>query len=70
MMLVAGAGVKGGRTTARWPGLGDGTRVDDDLTVTTDYRNVLAEVIARRFPDRSLAGVFPGLGYAPVGLMR
>jgi uncharacterized protein (DUF1501 family) len=70
MMLVAGGGVKGGRYYGRWPGLGDGRQVDDDLRVTTDYRNVFAEVIARRFPDRSLAGVFPGLGYAPVGLMR
>ena len=61
MMLVAGAGVKGGKYYGTWPGLGDGTQVDADLQVTTDYRNVFAEIITRRFPDRSLAGVFPGL---------
>jgi uncharacterized protein (DUF1501 family) len=69
MMLLAGAGVKGGRYYGTWPGLGDGKQVDADLAVTTDYRNVFAEVITRRFPDRSVAGVFPGLTYAPVGLI-
>ena len=37
--------------------------------MTTDYRNVLGEVVTRRFPDRSIASVFPGLGYSPLGLM-
>ena len=70
MMLVAGGGVKGGAYYGSWPGLGSGDQVDDDLQVTTDYRNVLGEVITRRFPDRSIAGVFPGLPYAPVNLMH
>jgi uncharacterized protein (DUF1501 family) len=69
MMLVAGAGVKGGSYYGRWPGLGDGRQVDDDLEVTTDYRNVFAEIINRRFPGRSVSEVFPGLSYDPVGLM-
>jgi uncharacterized protein (DUF1501 family) len=69
MMLVAGGGVKGGAYYGRWPGLGDGRQVDADLQVTTDYRNVLGEVVTRRFPDRSIASVFPGLTYAPLGLM-
>jgi len=67
MMLVMGAGVKGGRYYGSRPGLGTGS--DDDLQVTTDYRNVFGEIVARRFPDRSLAEVFPGLSYSPVGLM-
>jgi uncharacterized protein (DUF1501 family) len=69
MMLVAGGGVKGGKYYSRWPGLGSGTQVDDDLQVTTDYRDVFGEVIARRFPERSLATVFPGLRTNPLGLM-
>jgi uncharacterized protein (DUF1501 family) len=69
MMLVAGGGVKGGKYYGQWPGLGDGKQVDDDLKVTTDYRNVLGEIVASRFPDRSVAGVFPGLTYSPLGLM-
>ncbi len=69
MMLVAGGGVKGGKYYGTWPGLGTGTAVDDDLQVTTDYRDVLGEVIGTRFPDRSLSSVFPGLSPSPLGLM-
>jgi uncharacterized protein (DUF1501 family) len=69
MMLLAGAGVKGGRYYGTWPGLGTGSQVDADLQVTTDYRTVLAEIVARRFPERSVAGVFPGFSYSPLGVM-
>ncbi len=69
MMLLAGAGVKGGKYYGRWPGLSDGKLVAGDLQVTTDYRNVLGEVVSRRFPQASLGEVFPGLSYAPLGVM-
>jgi uncharacterized protein (DUF1501 family) len=69
VMLLAGAGVRGGRYHGSWPGLGATKMVDGDLKVTTDYRNVFAEVISRSFPDRPLSSVFPGLTYAPLGLM-
>ncbi len=69
MMLVAGAGVKGGHYYGRWPGLDTGSTSDGDLAVTTDYRNVLGEVVARRFPDRSVPALFPGLSYSPLGFM-
>jgi uncharacterized protein (DUF1501 family) len=69
MMLVAGGGVRGGRYYGSWPGLGSGNEADADLRVTTDYRNVLGEIVARRFPDRSVASVFPGVTYAPTGVM-
>ncbi len=70
MMLVAGGGVKGGQYYGSWPGLGAGKLVDGDLKVTTDYRNVLGEVVTSRFPDRSIGKVFPSLAYNPLGLMR
>ena len=70
MMLVMGGGVRGGRYYGSWPWLRDATLEDGDLAVTTDYRNVLGEVITRRFPDRSIGKVFPGLAYAPVGAMQ
>jgi uncharacterized protein (DUF1501 family) len=68
-MLVMGGGVRGGRYYASWPGLGSGALQDGDLAVTTDYRNVLGEVVSNRFPTRSATSVFPGLTYRPVGLM-
>lgn len=66
-MLVAGAGVGGGRYYGRWPGLENA--VDADLRVTTDYRSVLAEVVAKRFPTASIPSVFPGFTRENVGVM-
>jgi uncharacterized protein (DUF1501 family) len=66
VMLVAGAGVKGGRYYGRWPGL---TQDDDaDLLVTTDYRSVLSEIVRSRF-GASTAQVFPGFAPEAVGVM-
>lgn len=69
MMLLMGGGVLGGYHGS-WPGLGTDKLVEGDLAVTTDYRNVLGEVVAKRFPDRSPTSVFPGLAYRPIGVMR
>jgi uncharacterized protein (DUF1501 family) len=66
VMLLAGAGVKGGRYYGTWPGLADD--LDSDLLVTTDYRSVLAEVVSTRF-GASTAAVFPHFSPAPVGVM-
>ncbi len=57
VMFLAGAGVKGGRYYGRWPGLENS--LDADLTVTTDFRSVLSEVVLSR-TDASAAQVFPG----------
>ena len=61
--------MKGGQYYGSWPGLGNGSPCDGDLKVTTDYRNVLGEIVRTRFPDRPLNDVFPGLTYRPLGLM-
>ncbi len=68
-MLVMGAGVRGGEYHGRWPGLGSSTGIDDDLAVTTDYRQVLGEVVHKRFPGKAVATVFPGTPYDPIGVM-
>jgi uncharacterized protein (DUF1501 family) len=66
VMLVAGAGVRGGRYYGSWPGLTDS--LDADLAVTTDYRSVLAEIVAAR-TSASTAAVFPGFRRQRVGFM-
>ncbi|MFT4262865.1 MAG: DUF1501 domain-containing protein [Nocardioides sp.] len=60
MILLFGAGVRGGRYYGTWPTLAtpSSALVDDDLQVTTDYRDVLADVIASRFPGRSPSSLF------------
>jgi uncharacterized protein (DUF1501 family) len=70
MMLLMGGGVAGGKYYGQWPNLDANSLRDGDLKVTTDYRNVLGEVVSARFPDRSASSVFPGLVYAPLGVMR
>jgi uncharacterized protein (DUF1501 family) len=69
MMLLMGGGVRGGQYYGQWPGLANGKLVSGDLQVTTDYRNVLGEIVSARFPDRPLSQVFPGLTYRPLGVM-
>jgi uncharacterized protein (DUF1501 family) len=66
VMMAFGAGVKGGYY-GRWPGLSNS--LDSDLTVTTDYRNVLADVVGSRF-GASIPTVFPGLTRESVGFMQ
>jgi hypothetical protein len=66
VMFALGAGVRGG-FYARWPGLTFGS--DADLSVTTDYRDVLAEIVAAR-TSASVAAVFPGLARTPIGFME
>ncbi|WP_426247021.1 DUF1501 domain-containing protein [Nocardioides sp. LHG3406-4] len=65
VMFAVGAGVRGGYH-GRWPGLANS--YEADLAVTTDYRNVLADVVETRF-GASSATVFPGLKRSAVGLM-
>ena len=69
MMLLMGGGVRGGRYHGSWPGLGVGSQVEGDLKVTTDYRQVLGEVVHKRFPAKDVTSVFPGLSYAPLGVL-
>ena len=62
-MLLLGGGVRGGRVYGRWPGL-DPSRLYEgrDLAVTTDFRDVFAEILSARLGIKDLAPVFPGYG--------
>lgn len=59
VMLVAGGGVDGGRVIADWPGLNNGSlSAGEDLAVTTDYRQVLAEMLVQRLDTQEPGDVF------------
>ena len=63
-MFVMGGGVKGGKVYGRWPGLAPERLYEGrDLALTTDFRDVLGELVSRHSGNPSLQGVFPG--YAP-----
>ena len=60
-MFVLGGNVRGGRVIADWPGLAkDDLEGPGDLRVTTDYRDILGEIVARRLQNEQVAKVFPG----------
>jgi uncharacterized protein (DUF1501 family) len=46
-----------------WPGLNSNFLADGDLEITTDYRDVLGDILMRRTPNTDLSIVFPGYNY-------
>ncbi|HZB26525.1 MAG TPA: DUF1501 domain-containing protein, partial [Vicinamibacterales bacterium] len=59
-MMVIGGGVRGQRVYGRWPGLAREQRYDArDLEVTTDFRDVFAEIIVRHLGLEDPGAVFP-----------
>ncbi|WP_420640762.1 DUF1501 domain-containing protein [Candidatus Leptofilum sp.] len=69
MMMVLGGGINGGQVFARWPGLHDEQLVGPgDLAVTTDYRDVLGEIIQKRLNNPLLPAIFPDYTVNSLGL--
>lgn len=66
VMMAMGAGIAGNQVLGSWPGLA--TLVNGDLDATTDFRDVLAEIVEDRLGNSDLASVFPGHTVTPVGL--
>lgn len=60
-MFVLGGNVHGGKVHGRWPGL-DNHQLNEgrDLALTTDFRQVLGEVVNKTIGARNLDLVFPG----------
>ncbi|MDE3105251.1 MAG: DUF1501 domain-containing protein [Acidobacteriota bacterium] len=66
VMFVLGGNVRGGHVYGQWPGLApEQLNEGRDLTVTTDYRRVLAEVAWKSMGARNLEQIFPGAGLHP-----
>ncbi len=70
-MFVMGGPVKGGKVYGKWPGLGpDQLNEGRDLTLTTDFRSVLGEVIGGHLGSTNLQTVFPGFDNSPAKFPR
>lgn len=69
VMFLMGGGVVGGQVFADWPTLALNALDDGDLAITTDYRDVLAEVVGQRLGNPALGQVFPNFAPTPLGLM-
>jgi uncharacterized protein (DUF1501 family) len=60
VMILLGGGVEGGKVYGEWPELDTGNLFGPgDLAVTTDYRDVLSEVVLKRLGNPALAEIFP-----------
>ena len=61
VMFVMGGPVKGGKVYGQWPGLDQSQLYEGrDLALTTDFRRVIGEAVARHLGNKQLDEVFPG----------
>ncbi|MGZ4815217.1 MAG: DUF1501 domain-containing protein [Terriglobales bacterium] len=64
VMFVLGGPVRGSRIYGKWPGLApENLNEGRDLALTTDFRQVLGEVVSRHLGNKSMELVFPGYRY-------
>jgi uncharacterized protein (DUF1501 family) len=69
-MFVMGGGVRGGKIYGKWPGLqAEQLYEGRDLNLTTDFRDVLGELVMGQSGNPELATVFPGHTARPLGLL-
>jgi uncharacterized protein (DUF1501 family) len=71
MMFIMGGGIKGGKVYGKWPGLAkDQLYGPGDLNITTDFRDVLAEIVQNRMHNPKLDQVFPDYQPKMLGLTK
>ena len=62
MMMVMGGGINGNQVFTQWPGLHDDQLVGPgDLAITTDYRDILGEILRKRLNNPLIHRYFPKL---------
>ena len=71
-MMILGGSVTGGKVYGKWPGLEREQRYEGrDLAITTDFRDVFAEVVTRHLGARDISRIFPGYVYKqPLGFIK
>jgi uncharacterized protein (DUF1501 family) len=62
VMFAMGGDIQGGKVYGDWPGLGNDAQLYEgrDLNLTTDFRDVLGELVSRHMGNSNLTAVFPG----------
>jgi uncharacterized protein (DUF1501 family) len=69
-MFVMGGAVKGGKVYGQWPGLEKEQLYEGrDLALTTDFRDVLGELVSHHAGNANLQAVFPGYAAKFPGLV-
>ncbi len=61
VMFALGGGINGGKVYTDWPGLApEQLYGPGDLSITTDFRDVLGEIVQQRLKNPEIETVFPG----------
>jgi uncharacterized protein (DUF1501 family) len=61
VMFALGGSIRGGKVYGEWPGMQpDQLYEERDLNLTTDFRDVLGELVQRHLGNAQLKTVFPG----------
>jgi uncharacterized protein (DUF1501 family) len=69
-MFVMGGAVAGGKVYGKWPGMQKEQLYEGrDLALTTDFRDVLGEMVGRHLGNPAVERVFPNYSPKPVGLI-
>jgi uncharacterized protein (DUF1501 family) len=69
VMFVLGPRVRGGKVYGRWPGLAPEVLYEGrDLDLTTDFRSVCSEILARHMGRHDAVKIFPG--FRPGGQLK
>lgn len=74
VMFLLGGAVKGGKVYGKWPGLKTNELYENrDLALTTDFRDIFAELAKTHLGASNLSAIFPGYQVNPAnfkGLIR
>jgi uncharacterized protein (DUF1501 family) len=68
-MMVMGGNVNGGQVYSQWPGLASSALDQGELAISTDYRDVLGEILEKCMGNTDLATVFPPHNFQFPGLL-
>jgi uncharacterized protein (DUF1501 family) len=61
VMFAMGGDIQGGRIYGKWPGMAQEQLYENrDLNLTTDFRDVLGELVTRHLGNHQVTSVFPG----------
>ncbi|GAA1825646.1 DUF1501 domain-containing protein [Luedemannella flava] len=70
LMMMLGGGLVGGQVHGKWPGLAPSALDNGDLAGANDVRDVLGELLTRRFNVGDVKKIFPEHDFKTIGAFR
>ncbi|MFG2039199.1 DUF1501 domain-containing protein [Dactylosporangium sp. NPDC048998] len=69
-MLLFGGGLNGGKVHGNWPGLAPSALDQGDVAGANDYRDILAEMLKKRFDVGDPTAIFPNHDFKTLGVFK